>query len=62
MQPEVSKNFMFLTSARDIWETMRKTYSKVQDASVIFEIKTKNSGTRQGASTITEYFNKMKRL
>ena len=46
MQSKVSKNFMFLTSARDIWEIMRQTYSIVQDASVIFENKTKISGTR----------------
>ena len=56
----MSKNFMFLTSTRDIWETMRQTYSKVQDASVIFEVKTKISRTRQGTSTIIEYYNKMK--
>lgn len=36
MQLEVSKNYMFLGSAREIWETIRQTYSKIHDASVIF--------------------------
>lgn len=62
MQPEVSKNFMFLGITKEIWETVRQTYSKVKDASVIFEVKTKINSTRQGLTTITEYYNKMKGL
>jgi len=41
---------------------MRQTYSKVQDASVIFDIKTKINSTRQASLTVTEYFNKMNGL
>ena len=36
MQPEVSNNLIFSTSVRNIWETVRQIYSKVQNASVIF--------------------------
>ena len=50
---------MFLFSAKDIWETVKCTYSKVQDALVIFEIKTKISGTKQGSLTLIDYYNKM---
>jgi len=39
--PEVSRNYMFLSTTKDIWETVKRIYSKVQDAFVIFEIKTK---------------------
>ena len=46
MQSEVSKNFMFLSFANEIWEIVRQTYSKVQDALVIFEIKIYISSTR----------------
>ena len=59
MQPEVSKNYMFLSSAKDIWEMVRCTYSMIQDASVIYEIKMKLHSTKQGASSITKYYNKM---
>ena len=59
MQPELSKNYMFLSTAKDIWEMVKRTYSKVQDASVVYEIKTKIRSTRQGAMSVTEYYNKM---
>ena len=39
MQPEVSRNYMFLSTAKDIWDTVKHTYSKVQDASVILTLK-----------------------
>ncbi|KAG8381704.1 hypothetical protein BUALT_Bualt05G0000400 [Buddleja alternifolia] len=59
MQPEVSKNYMFLPTAKDIWDTVKRTYSKVQDASVIFEIKTKITSTKQGSLSVTDYYNQM---
>ena len=62
MQPKVSKNFMFLGMAKEIWETISQTYSKVKDATVIFEVKIKINSTRQSQSTITEYYDKMKEL
>jgi len=38
---EISRNCMFLSSAHDIWETLRKSYSMKQDAAVIYELRTK---------------------
>ena len=37
---------MFLMKARDIWETIRQTYSKVRGAAHIYEIKTKIGATK----------------
>ena len=59
MHSEVSKSYMFLSMAKEIWDTAKRTYSKVQDASVIFYIKMKISGTKHGPLTVTEYYNKM---
>ena len=59
MQLEVSKNYMFLSTAKDIWETIKRTYSKVQDASIVYEIKTKISSTKQGSMSMINYYNKM---
>ena len=50
---------MFLSTAKEIWDIAKRTYSKVQDASVIFYIKMKISSNKQGSLTITEYYNKM---
>ncbi|XP_039120841.1 uncharacterized protein LOC120257437 [Dioscorea cayenensis subsp. rotundata] len=47
MQPSISKNFMFLPTAHDIWESAQKTYSKMKDAAVLYEIKTKITNTKQ---------------
>ena len=53
---------MFLSTAREVWETIQQTYSKTKDASVIFDVKTKINGTKQGQLTITEYYNLMRGL
>ena len=50
---------MFLTIARDIWEAIHQTYSKMQEVALIFEIKTKISSTKQGTHLDT-YYNLMK--
>ena len=38
---------------------MKRTYSKVQDASVIFEIKTKITSTKQGSLPVIYYYKRM---
>lgn len=54
MQLNISRNFMLLESSKEIWEMVRKTYSKVQDASVIYQIKTRMASTKQDNLTVTE--------
>ena len=41
MLPKVSETCMFLTIAREIWEIVHQTYSKMQDVALIYEIETK---------------------
>lgn len=62
MQPDISRNYMFLNTAKEVWETVQQTFSKVRDASVIFEVKTKINSTKQGPLTVTEYYNQMRGL
>jgi len=38
MVPEISDTVMFFTTTKDIWEAINLTYSKVKDASQIYEI------------------------
>lgn len=35
---EISDTVKFLTTAREIWEAVKTTYSKVNDAAQIYEI------------------------
>lgn len=51
---------MFLSTTSEIWEAVRQTYSKVQDAALIYEVKIKLSTTKQGNLSVIEYYNLMK--
>ncbi|XP_052206803.1 LOW QUALITY PROTEIN: 1-phosphatidylinositol-3-phosphate 5-kinase FAB1B-like [Diospyros lotus] len=62
MQPEISRNFMFLSTAKAVWEIAQQTYSKLQDASVIFEVKIKITATKQSQLTVMDYYNLMRGL
>ena len=42
MLPKINGICMFLTMAKEIWETVRQTYSKVRDAAWNYEIKQQN--------------------
>ena len=57
MNPEISDTCMFLSTAREIWEAIRQTYSKARDAAQVYEIKIKAGATKQGSKTVTEYAN-----
>ncbi|XP_071939839.1 uncharacterized protein [Coffea arabica] len=57
MIPEISDTCMFLPTAKAIWDALHQTYSKVNDAALIYDIKTKTTGAKQGTKTVTEYAN-----
>ena len=59
---EISGTCVFLTSAKEIWDVVNETYSKVCDTTQIFEIKMRISYTRQGDRFVTEYANILKSL
>jgi len=60
IMPEVCGPYMFLVTAKDIWDAVRQTYFKVKDAALIYEIKTKLWMTKQGNMMVIEYYNTMK--
>ena len=57
MIPEISNMVMFLSIAKEIWDVVKITYSKVKDVAQIYEIRTKVATTKQGTRSITEYAN-----
>ena len=62
MKPKISKNLMFLTTKKEIWENSQQTYSRKRDSTLIYELKNQVSSTKQGVMSITEYNNWMTRL
>ena len=62
MQPEISGTCMFLRVVKEIWEAAKQSYSMVQDAVRIYEIKTKISSIKKGALFVIDYYNTLKSL
>lgn len=62
MKPSIGKNYLFMPTARDIWEAVREMYSDAEDSSQIFEIKTKLWQLKQGERDLTEYYMEMTTL
>ena len=54
IQPEMSHTCMFLSTAKEIWESVCHTYSKVRDAAQTYELKTRIHNTKQGILSVTE--------
>ena len=55
MMPEVNNTYMFFTTTKEIWESYKQTYSKVQDVTQIYQIETNISSTKQGNHLVTKY-------
>jgi len=62
MELEISDTCMFLSTAKEIWETVQQTYSKKNDSAQIYEIKVKLMAIKQGNLSVTEYMNLLKNL
>ncbi|KAK3437210.1 hypothetical protein EUGRSUZ_C01993 [Eucalyptus grandis] len=52
MDLAISDTCMFLKTAKEIWDSIRRTYSKARDAVQVYEIKVKTSATKQGSKTM----------
>lgn len=59
MKPSIKETYLFLSTARDVWDTMKEIYSDFESASQIFEIKTRLWPTKQGSREVTEHYMKM---
>ncbi|XP_071928019.1 uncharacterized protein [Coffea arabica] len=62
MLSKISDICMFLPTAKDIWTTIRRTYSKAGDDALIYQIKTKISATKQGNLSVAQYANLLQNL
>ena len=62
MNPEISDTCMFLSNAKEIWDTIQQTYSKAKDAAQVYDVKVKTIAAKQGSKTVTEYANQLKSL
>ncbi|XP_022853402.1 uncharacterized protein LOC111374875, partial [Olea europaea var. sylvestris] len=56
------KTYLFLPTAKEVWEVVKETYSDGENAAQILEIKTRLWQTKQGEREVTDYFLEMTQL
>ncbi|RDX90661.1 hypothetical protein CR513_27453, partial [Mucuna pruriens] len=56
MTSEISRNYMFYSSVREIWENLIETYSMKEDSAACYDIESKIFNSRQGTLSVTEYY------
>ena len=59
MKPTIGKTYMFLPTAKDVWDAVREMYSDAENASQIFEIKMRLWQMKQGDREVVEYYTEM---
>ena len=59
METGIGKPYMFLPSAKDVWEAVKETYSDIQNSSQIFGLKSKLWHAKQGDRSVTAYYNEL---
>ena len=57
MKPEVSERFITLDSVKDVWDTVIRLYSKLEDESCIAELNRKAMDLLQEQRTVLEFAN-----
>ena len=62
MEPQIRKIYMLLSTAKEIWDAVNKTFSKVGFVTQIFQIKRQIYNTKQGSMSVTDYYNTLKGL
>ena len=62
MKLSIGKTYMFLPSAKEVWDAVRETYFDVENSSKIFEIKIRLWQMKQQEREVTDYYIEMKSL
>lgn len=62
MESTIKKPFMFLPTAKEVWEAVKETYSDIQNSSQIFDLKSRLWHTKQGDRDVTTYYNELMTL
>ena len=59
MKPTIDKMYMFLPTAKDVWDAIQETYSDAENASQIFELNMRLWKMKQRYREVMEYYTKM---
>ncbi|XP_028800597.1 uncharacterized protein LOC114755871 [Neltuma alba] len=56
MSPSLKRSFMYLPTAKDMWDAVRESYSDGEDLARLYDLKTRIWNIKQGTRTVTEYW------
>jgi hypothetical protein len=59
MEPTIEKPYLFLPTAKDVWEAVRDLYLDLENSSQIFELKTRLWKSKQNDRDVTTYYNEL---
>ena len=59
MDINIGKTYMFYPTASSLWTAVHETYSDLDNASQVFELKPKLRNQRQDSLTMTEYYSNL---
>jgi hypothetical protein len=62
MHPEISQGYLFLHTAKEVWDAAAQTYSKVGNAALKYDLKRRIHGLTQGDSLVATYYHKLRIL
>ncbi|GAA0166515.1 hypothetical protein LIER_21653 [Lithospermum erythrorhizon] len=59
MEPEINRKYMYLQTAKEIWDGTQKVYSDRENPSQMFKTRQKLKDLKQGNFYVTSYFSKL---
>jgi hypothetical protein len=62
MQPEISQGYLFLHTAKEVWDVAAQTYSKVGNVALKYDLKRQIHSLTQGDWLVANYFHKLRSL
>lgn len=62
MEPHISRTYLFLRTAKAIWDAVHEHYLDLENASRVFEIKNRLKEICQESMSIIEYYNSLQTL
>ncbi|XP_072062320.1 uncharacterized protein [Arachis hypogaea] len=62
MEEDISSNYMYYTTAKELWDSVKEMYSGLGNKSQIYELTLKAREIQQGSDNVTKYFHTLKRV
>ncbi|XP_052209404.1 uncharacterized protein LOC127812895 isoform X2 [Diospyros lotus] len=62
MEQKIGRTYLFYKTAEEVWDVVQEIYSDLENTAQCFEIRSAIRNTKQGNSSVTEYYNTLLEL